>query len=72
MTKQEQQSARAAKKLCDAFLAIETYDGSPDDVLEDARVFLCRKPYSDKIGVRDLINVLDDYYSNKLYCRGER
>ena len=61
MTKQERQSARAAKKLCDAFLAIETYDGSPDDVLSDTRVLIFREPYSKIVGIRDLINALDDY-----------
>jgi len=37
-TTQEKQAARVAKKLVEALLAIENYNGDPEDILQDAEI----------------------------------
>jgi hypothetical protein len=40
MTNQERVASSAGKKLAKAIIALEDYDGSPDDVLDDARLWI--------------------------------
>ena len=63
MTKAERQAQSAGRLLARALLAIEAYDGDPDDILEEARIALSGKqPGREGAGLT--LDVLDDFFSD--------
>jgi len=59
MTAQERKAASAGKKLADALLAIEAYDGDPADVLDEARLAL---RFTIRHGAHESLQALTLYY----------
>jgi hypothetical protein len=59
MTALERRAASAGKKLANALLAIELYDGDPADVLDEARLALRSV---DRHGAREALRALILYY----------
>lgn len=78
MTAQEREARSAAKKLADAIVAIEMYDGDPEDVIDDAKGFLIDKLSPKKYAeAKDLLKKIQEFFSetefeNESYRAGGR
>jgi len=62
MTKLEKQASSAGKKLAIALFAVEDYQGSPDDVLEEAKFWARQMVNAPHKGVEDALDSLVQYY----------
>lgn len=61
MTNQERQAERVGIRLAKALIAIEKYNGDPEDVLDEAAIALHS---SDRSGARDALAALTAFYCN--------